>query len=520
MQGVGLGFFVFIEEQSLGACSGGFRRILYAESACSLTSNMTEYFRITSPYDRMRCISLSLCFLISLPGYAAGQDEGVSPAFRPLCEQFASPFEKIEPSPACTPESESRSGSLEVSGKTASVKHAAEQDAKESDAAVEAVAAEDAAGESHKLTSAKTEPRGQNPELGGGASVPARSGIEAPVPAQETRPASAGAVPLLSDANKAFAHGDCAAPSAPTTPVVAPPSPALSVSADAAPAPAESVSEDPSPSPSASIVASPSTGSQREDEPVIVPSVPCKLLMVGDTMMEAFALQLNRVLREQRGFNIQVLSRRSACLSHSGRFRFAEKLDEAIAEHRPDIIVLLLGCWDDVAIHTEEGYALLGTPAWEDVYRQRVSGVMEVLQRHGVPTIWVGLPVMGCRNAATLRRIAEITQEQAHDGVVSYIDNLALLADEEGNYLASEKVPGRKTVWLRLRDRKHLARAGNERMVQHFLPVFVNRLRAIEALRRKTVDADGGDADGGDADGASKSSDSLPATLIHIRTFR
>lgn len=242
-------------------------------------------------------------------------------------------------------------------------------------------------------------------------------------------------------------------------------------------------------------------------DPESLPSLRCKVLLAGDTMMEDFALQLNRELRPRRGYSLQVVTRRSSCLSSSGRFNFAEKLDDAITEKQPDVVVLLLGCWDDVAIRTDEGYAMLGTPAWEEAYRTRVRDVLDVLQRQGVPAIWVGLPVMGSKNAQSLRRLTEITGECVSKSAVRFIDNQDVLADSEGKYQARESRPGREQVLLRRRDGKHTTRAGDELMVGRFLPVFSQVVGELVAAR--------------DAGGEKKVlPEDLPITDVHSQLFR
>lgn len=466
----------------------------------------------------MRLSLFSLFFFVTLPGLQAGHVGRALPPFRPLCDQFASPFDQIEPIEVQQVEKKEEAGET-------------------SRAEVSAADAVERAGRSKPQTTAAESVRPSHAAPVAGqtaskadatcvASEPESSGELGP------KPASLKTEEPLPDATAAAIQADSPEEAARTRepePVAVAPMGANSSEpsterkepvASSSPHQLKATETQEKVVPAAGKVPLTSEDAVRSEgvdgmgtvdeaswNPAALPSLRCKVLLAGDTMMEDFALQLNRDLRPRRGYNLRVVTRRSSCLSSSGRFNFAEKLDDAITELRPDVVVLLLGCWDDVAIRTDEGYAVLGTPAWDEAYRQRVQGVLEVLQRQGVPAIWVGLPVMGSKNAQSLHRLTEITGELVGKSAVRFIDNRDVLADAEGNYQVRESRPGREQVLLRRRDGKHTTRAGDELLVERFLPVFSQVVGELEASREAKGDR-------------KESPEELPITDVHSQLFR
>lgn len=394
----------------------------------------------------MRLFLFSLCFMLGLPGLSAVQNAGELPPFRPLCDTFASPFEQLEAQECGFRCEEAAQVGEGTQGEVT--------------------------GTAPGMSSGSGE-RGGSGEVGLAASPEGPSSAAAA--AAETAGGALGAEPSPKEAETSVAVG---------------------ISEPAGIAEPEGISEE--------------AGIPEEKwDPATLPSLRCRILLTGDTMMEDFALQLNRDLRPRRGYRLQVVTRRSACLSSSGRFNFAEKLEDVINEDRPDLVVLLLGCWDDVAIRTEEGYAMLGTPAWEEAYGERVQDVLAVLQRQGVPAIWVGLPVMGSKNARSLHRLTEITRELVGKSNVNvrFIDNQDVLADAEGKFQIRESRPGREAVLLRRRDGKQTTRAGDELMVGRFLPVLTQSIRELVSARAARGEA-------------PEPPEKLPITDVYSKLFR
>lgn len=436
--------------------------------------------------DTMRLFLFSLGFLTCMPGLSAGQSAGALPPFRPLCDRFASPYDQMEQ--VVDGDGEDR---VDASGPVHAVSPQIEK--------------EPSVQKSTPPHSSTTLAFETPEELAGNHGTQGISEAAAAVPTAQER--------------EKLSHGDVADSGSESSemPVVAqkPPvsgaAPQKSVLNDA---PANAASASPGSVPVEGAAAC--SGTEKDEvqlsagkawDPASLPSLRCKVLLAGDTMMEDFALQLNRDLRPRRGYYLQVVTRRGSCLSSSGRFNFAEKLDDAITEYKPDLIVLLLGCWDDVAIRADEGYAMLGTPAWDEAYRRRVQDVLEVLQRQGVPAVWVGLPVMGSKNAQSLHRLTEITGDLVSRSAVRFVDNRWVLADADGNYQARESRPGRAQVLLRRRDGKHATRAGDELLVGHFLPVFSQMIAELASVRA--------------AGGAPvEAPEDLPISDVHSQLFR
>ncbi len=232
----------------------------------------------------------------------------------------------------------------------------------------------------------------------------------------------------------------------------------------------------------------------------------CTLLMIGDSLMEDFSLQLCRQINDRKGLDIRVVTRRASLLHRPGRFRLAERLSAELDRAPADILVIMLGSEETMPLHDEGVDHPVGSPGWEQACGRRIGEILDTAAAHQTDVIWVGLPAAAGPHAAELSRLSALARDIVRSRGCLYIDNSRLLAAEDGSGAYSEESPDGRRLRLRQRDGTHLTREGNRRLIEHFLPVLEQRIRHLLTLHPERIALPG-------------QSDSIAPLRFRMRTF-
>jgi hypothetical protein len=140
-----------------------------------------------------------------------------------------------------------------------------------------------------------------------------------------------------------------------------------------------------------------------------------------------------------------------------------------------DVAVVMVGSNDRQAIHEGGATGELLTPAWKTLYAARVRALATLFQQHGVPLIWVGLPIMkNDRFAADMSGFNDIYREQATAAGAVFVDTWEAFGDAKGQYSPFGPNTDGQTVRLRAADGVHFTKAG-ARKLAHFVEADVRR---------------------------------------------
>lgn len=213
----------------------------------------------------------------------------------------------------------------------------------------------------------------------------------------------------------------------------------------------------------------------------------CSLLMIGDSLMEDFSLQLCREINQRKGLDIRVVTRRASLLHRPGRFRLAERLGAELDRAPADILVVMLGSEETMPLHADGEDHPIGSPAWEQACGRRILEILDTAAAHQTEVIWVGLPATAGKHAESLSRLSTLARDIVRSRGCLYIDNSRLLAAPDGSGAYTEESPDGHTLRLRQRDGTHLTREGNRRLVEHFLPVLEQRIRHLLTLHPERI---------------------------------
>lgn len=244
---------------------------------------------------------------------------------------------------------------------------------------------------------------------------------------------------------------------------------------------------DPSPPtavpPSTSTTSSPAPGSsvptttttQAPSRRVPTAADPLRLLVAGDSMTEAPGPALVDAAEATGLVDARHELRYSSGLTRPDYFDWPARLDQLVAEHRAEAIVVTFGANDAQGIATPSGSASFGTEAWIQEYRRRVADLMTRLTAEGRTVYWIGQPIM--RDSGfdeRMRLITEVYRDEAtrHPGV-RFIDIRALFSDASGSYSAYLDGADGRPALVRRDDGIHLTAAGADRLT----PVVMAAMR-------------------------------------------
>ena len=149
--------------------------------------------------------------------------------------------------------------------------------------------------------------------------------------------------------------------------------------------------------------------------------------------------------------------------------------DRKPEDRKPDVAVMMIGINDRQPIRENGAVLAPGTPEWTAAYRRRVAAIDEACRRHGVPLVWVGVPIT--KNDAFADDMAafnDIYREEAAKSGATYVDTWEAFSDEDGDFSAYGPDVNGQTARLRAPDGVLFTRAG-ERKLAHFVETHVRR---------------------------------------------
>jgi hypothetical protein len=149
-----------------------------------------------------------------------------------------------------------------------------------------------------------------------------------------------------------------------------------------------------------------------------------------------------------------------------------DMLDRAF-EGPVDAVVMMIGANDRRGIYGSDGKlaAAYHSPQWPAVYRARVDRFMDSATNHGVPLVWVLLPVMRDDGAdSDGRQVNSIICEAADDRpLVATLPTRPLTVDADGKYSAYLKDAKGQQRLVRDTDGIHFADHGYDMIADRIL---------------------------------------------------
>lgn len=207
---------------------------------------------------------------------------------------------------------------------------------------------------------------------------------------------------------------------------------------------------------------------------------PLRLWVGGDSMAEVFGRSLADTSGATGVVDPVVHYEMASGLTRPDYYDWPAALADDVAEHDPEVVVVVLGANDGQGIVLDDGTPVqqVSDPQWVAEYRRRVGGLMDDLRDEGRSVVWVGQPPM--RDADYGARLAVVNQafsaEAADRPWVTYVDPAPVLGGPDGAFV--ETLPGDDgaPVTVRREDGIHLTPEGAELLAAHVLGVVARQV--------------------------------------------
>jgi hypothetical protein len=186
---------------------------------------------------------------------------------------------------------------------------------------------------------------------------------------------------------------------------------------------------------------------------------PLEVLLIGDSLIGAVADGFGRSTGALEHVRWTKEVRISTGLARPDVLDWPRHLEQQLAAHDPDVVVLMLGGNDDQSLTgAPDGVIHLGQDGWGSEYERRVTELLAIAGRDDRLVVWLGLPAMRPDRLERTRPVLRAAAERAIAGteVVLLDTEPAVSPDGYSSRLDGEQV--------RADDGVHLTHAGGDRV--------------------------------------------------------
>jgi len=230
----------------------------------------------------------------------------------------------------------------------------------------------------------------------------------------------------------------------------------------AAPAPRENAAITPDSAPSAS---------QAKTVAKLAP--PLDVLVVGDSLAVTLAVSMEKVFKEYEGLTMIPKGKIASGLFNPHYYNWDQALRQFLDEYRPQLVVVMMGANDAkyLALDPESPEPAALEDRRKAVYEARLARFISIMDEKGVPSYWIGLPVMGdpdlsAKGKALNALVSKAVQDSAH---CRFVDTWDLLAGPGGCYTHHLVTDSGRKIRVREGDKIHFSTAGGDILVRALL---------------------------------------------------
>ena len=199
----------------------------------------------------------------------------------------------------------------------------------------------------------------------------------------------------------------------------------------------------------------------------------------GDSLADGVWTGVYRQLSRDDRFQVLRRARVSSGLARPDFYNWQQALEEFLAADDIDAAVISVGLNDTQPVyHNGRWDHGFGTERWDEIYAARVEAMMARLDAAGIPTFWLGLPVVRSNSYASKVRHINVIFEATAAGRegVTFVPMWQATADENGAYSSYlEDSTGRSRL-MRANDGIHFTVRGYELVAGHLLAAMRREL--------------------------------------------
>ena len=188
-----------------------------------------------------------------------------------------------------------------------------------------------------------------------------------------------------------------------------------------------------------------------------------QVALVGDSMMAVgLAPVLRRNMAGVSGARFVRAYRSGTGLGRPDVFNWPAQYPQLIGSARPGLVICAIGANDAQNFQIDRNVYYFGTPAWKQMYADRVRGFARLLTRDGARVLWIGMPVM--RETGFSRRMASVNllvkEVLTEFPQITWVDPNPYIAGSGGSFEQYRQDQRGKLVRLRADDGIHLSEDG------------------------------------------------------------
>lgn len=225
------------------------------------------------------------------------------------------------------------------------------------------------------------------------------------------------------------------------------------------------------------------------------PAHPLRLWVAGDSLVISPGYALLRAVDNARsiksvgGVDGQV----ATGLERPDVFNWFTSIREKLKELKPSVVVLTFGANDDKGYMTglPKGVTVsdFGDPAWEHEYARRVAGVLDLINRAGAYTVWIGLPfTRDPGQSARFERINAIVGREIvkRPNTAAFVQTDLLMAGRTGGFAQYLRLNNGETVDARAPDGVHFSADGGAIVAEKVVEQLYRKFDLTSWRRHRT----------------------------------
>ncbi len=201
------------------------------------------------------------------------------------------------------------------------------------------------------------------------------------------------------------------------------------------------------------------------------------VLIIGDSLMKSVGREFKKACAAN-DLSSEVFTSIGSGLARLDLLDWHSKTKELIEQHKPKLVLVMMGANDNQAMQGAGGGVPFGIPGWEIEYGRRCGKLMDIMIDGGVSeVVWFGLPCMRekrlNKDAIVISRI--IKQQAAARPKVEYISTYKMFSKKD-KYSAYIIKKSGMPLDVRASDGIHLNSSGAKYLVESFSKkIFINK---------------------------------------------